>query len=255
MFFILCLIISMILFISKIENSNIITVIYILFTIFMILTYFKNKKISYLRYLYILWVLVSILTFIFFFNVKNIISIVICTILVVVNYLSEKNKVKKDQVIKKDIVEIPKKIEVKKEKIHLPNNIAEDDFENEIKQLYIDMQKYFSSLEYDNLKKILSDELYSQFKNQMLHLEKSNKRAIRDILKIYDFKINDYDTKKNCVNVSISVIENKYTKYLDNTTLSKSMIYDSCYEIELLKKDRWIINNLKLLCSHSKRID
>lgn len=253
-FVIISILISVIIYCSKVRNDFIFSIDYLLFTIFMFITYFKNEKISYLRYLYLFWILITILLLIFSFNTINIILIIVSALFIVINYFKQNKSKQKKIIIKKDNIVINKKID-NKPKIHLPSNIADAEFEKNIKGLYLNMQNYFSNFDYINLKKILSSNLYEQFNNQMKHLENTNKQPIRKIEKIYDFKINDFDNSTGMVKVSISVIEEKYTEYLDKPEYTRKMIYDSCYELDLIKKDKWIINNLKLLCSHSKRID
>ena len=138
----------------------------------------------------------------------------------------------------------------------LPPDFDIDEFENISKELYVNMQLYFSNLNYENLKKILSEELYLQFEKQMNHLQKNNKRSIRDNIEFIDFKINDYNELNGELNIKISigVVEDKYTKIVDDTSEIKKMRYENYYELELIKNtENWVINKLKLIYSHSKK--
>ena len=138
--------------------------------------------------------------------------------------------------------------------IELPSNFDIDNFEEKVKQLYIDMQTYFMNLEYDNLKSILGDKIYEQFSSQMEHLEKTNKRAMRENIDIFDFKINDYKkvNNKTTITVSIGVNEDKYTKYLDKDN-HRVIRYESYYELILEGITDYKIIELKLLYCHSKK--
>ena len=85
----------------------------------------------------------------------------------------------------------------------------------------------------------------------MKHLEKNNKRSVRENIEYVDFKINDYEN--NSVKVSIGVLEDKYTKYLDNDNY-RPMSYENYYELIIVSRDnKYIINSLNLLYSHSKK--
>lgn len=170
--------------------------------------------------------------------------IVTCIIVIVRKYKPKEEK--------KEIIEEPK---IKKETLvvntELPEEFDVKEFEIEIKKLYMDLQKYFSILDYDNIKRILDVEIYKQYETQMKYLEKNNKYSIKDNIEFIDFKINDYDNKS--IKVSIGVLEDKYTKYINNDNY-KPLSYENYYELEIVLRNRkYIIKNLKLLYSHSKK--
>ena len=157
----------------------------------------------------------------------------------------------------KEIIEEEEEIEEEPEKetvainTELPKDFDIDEFEYEVKDLYVKLQKYFSELDYENIKNILDNDIYNQYESQMKHLEKNNKRSVRENIEYVDFKINDYEN--NSVKVSIGVLEDKYTKYLDNDNY-RPMSYENYYELIIVSRDnKYIINSLNLLYSHSKK--
>ena len=178
------------------------------------------------------------------------IIILICTIIVgvivcFIRLYKPKNK---------EIEEVEEEIEEEETVVvntELPENFDIEEFEYEVKELYIKLQNYFSELDYDSLKDILDSDIYNKYETQMKHLEKCNKRSIRENIEYIDFKINDYEN--NSVKVSIGVLEDKYTKYLDNDNY-KPMSYENYYELIIVSRDnKYIISSLNLLYSHSKK--
>jgi len=156
--------------------------------------------------------------------------------------IEEDEEIEEEPIIKKETVvintELPKEFNVK-------------EFEEEVKKIYVELQEYFSNLDYENLKNILDTDIYNQYEAQMKHLEKGNKRSIRENIEYVDFKINDYEN--NSVKVSIGVLEDKYTKYLDNDNY-RPISYENYYELIIVSIDnKYIINSLNLLYSHSKK--
>ena len=186
-------------------------------------------------------------------KVLAIIIILICTVIVglIVAFI-RLYKPKTKEVIEEDEFEE----EIFKEETvvintELPKDFDIDEFEYEVKDLYIKLQEYFSKLDYENIKNILDTDIYNQYESQMKHLEKNNKRSVRENIEYVDFKINDYDN--NSVKVSIGVLEDKYTKYLDNDNY-RTFSYENYYELIITSRNnKYIINNLKLLYSHSKK--
>ena len=250
-------ILSIVIFLTKIDNNLIFLIIYMGLTIYFIFNFFNDEKIIYLRYIYILYVLISILFIIFSFNLISFIALIILTTVVIVQYYKNKN-IKKKNIEIKNVVKKEIKKEVKKEikKVTIKGDIASEKLESDIKKLYNDVQEYFMNLEYDKLKKILGDNLYQQFIKQMVQLEKYNKRAIRENIDIFDYKVNNVNKKDNLViiNASIGVVEDKYTKYLDKPNNIRKITYESYYDIEVMKENnRLKLENLKIIYSHSKK--
>ena len=248
-YFLFTIIFTIIIVCTKINNIYILTVIYSSISLYLIFNYYKKKELDYKRYLYILWVLLSFMLDIFFFSITNIVVTILLFIIIMFQYYLLK-KCTCNKVIKEE----PKLVNKPVINIELPSNFDIDNFEENVKQLYIDMQTYFMNLEYDNLKGILGDKIYEQFSSQMEHLEKTNKRAMRENIDIFDFKINDYKkvNNKTTITVSIGVNEDKYTKYLDKDN-HRVIRYESYYELILTHISSWKIEELKLLYCHSKK--
>lgn len=249
-YFLFVIIFTSFIMFSKINNIYIISVFYIAISLYFILNLFKKTELDYKRYIYLLWILLTIVLYIFFFSIFNVlISLLILGMIILQMLLHADNSSKKE--INKEEKKV-KKVEIN---IELPKDFDVDKFEEESKKLYIDMQTYFMNLEYDNLKNILNDTMYEQFSSQMQHLEKNNKRAMRENIDIFDFKINEYEKRESeeTLKVSIGVYEDKYTKYLDSKNEPRIIGYESYYELTLTKNTNWIISNLKLLYSHSKK--
>lgn len=220
---------------------------------FFMLYYFNNIKCVYLRELYILWILITLLLNIFYFSIFNIIiSVFICLALIMQLYIIRSRKEKK-------IIEKTEISEVKLSKttinVELPDDFDNDKFMEEAKQLYIDMQKYFTNFEYEKLYSILSEDIYVQFEKQMQQFEKNNKVAVRDNIKVIDFKINGYEETDDIltVKINIGVLEDKYTKLKDSLQVKNNCCYESYYEITLVKDNLWRIEGLKLINSRSKQ--
>ncbi len=161
---------------------------------------------------------------------------------------------KKKKVIdikKEDIQKVEEKRVIKVIPQNLPDNFNFDEFENEVKKLYINIQKSFMNFNYEYLEKHLSPTLYSQYKKQMDNLRKNNKVAVRSNINYTDFIFNDFDN--NTFNVSIGVFEDKYTKNLNDKDRLTGITYESYYELVIIKKEELILDSLKLVYSHSKR--
>lgn len=243
-YFLFTIIMFFIVIFTKISNLYLITIAYISISIYLIINNSGIEKLNYKRYLYLLWILLTIMIDLFFFSIINIIVSSLVFVIICIQVFFKKKKTNMEVVSEK------------KEKepilnVDLPSDFNVNEFEKATKKLYIDMQTYFMNLDYDSLKRILGDNLYEQFKLQMDHLEKINKRAIRDNIEIIDFIINEYDTLT--IKVCIGVYEDKYTKDLNNKSKTRIISYENYYELILEKKESWIIQDLKLLYSHSKR--
>lgn len=246
---ILIFLVSIIIIFTKIDNIFILFSIYIGLSIYLLFNYFNDKKISYIRYMYILFTLITILFLIFTFSITSIIVSIVMYIIVITHYFLSKED-EPEPIIDKPEIKVP---EVKTNPIII-DNIDEESFINQVKELYIDMQTYFMNLEYEKLNSILGDDLYNQFKTQMEHLDKTNKRAIRENIEIFDYKILNVNKTNNCITVNIGVIEDKYTKYLDRPDDIKKISYESFYDVDIVKYDDvFKIENLKLVYSHSKK--
>ena len=249
-----------IILLTPINNNYSFTVLYIVFSFYMMTNYYSNIKLTYMSHLYLFWFLITVLINIFMFGLVSIITTCVIFVLILIQYFyQEKKKEELIKALKKKREERNKKKErirvAEPEVKKIPNFLEEDNFEEISKKLYKDMQKYFMDLNYNNLEKILDTNLYNQFKKQMNSLERSNRRAIRDNIEIFDYQINNYNNKDNMlfVSVNICVYEDKYTLNLDNKDGARKASYESCYEVEYIKDKEFKISNLKLIYSHSKK--
>lgn len=249
-YFIPTIVLMLLIYLIPIDNFICLSVIYIAISLYLIFNYFTKNNFSVKEYIYLFWMLLTLMLNILFVSLINVIISIIILIIVVIQFIHNLKSKEESKLI----------TEIKKEPItiintKLPNDFDVENFERQIKQIYINMQTYFMNFDYDNLKNILTEDMYNQFESQMKHLEKGNKRAIRENIEFIDFKINDYINNSGFtkVTISIGVYEDKYTKYTDNPNLGKRVSYENYYELVLENSDRWIIQNLKLLYSHSKR--
>lgn len=186
-------------------------------------------------------------------KILAIIIILICTVIVgcIVAFIRLYKPKEKEIIEEEEEIEEEPEEETVIINTELPKDFDIDEFEYEVKDLYVKLQKYFSELDYENIKYILDNDIYNQYESQMKHLEKNNKRSVRENIEYVDFKINDYEN--NSVKVSIGVLEDKYTKYLDNDNY-RPMSYENYYELIIVSRDnKYIINSLNLLYSHSKK--
>ena len=200
----------------------------------------------------------------------------------------EKVEEKKEAVIEeKEEDEEPEEVSI----INYPDDFDEKNFLKEAFLLYKNVQTDFMNFEYDNLMHSLGIDMYNQYSKQMKSLQERNKQAVRvninlDKIQTESF-IQDKDCYKAVINMAIS--EDKYMKGVDEEfrLTSARVRYESCYSITLIKRhkkkivrkchncnekiqgnpykcplcdsmllettDNWIMVDLKLLCSHSKK--
>lgn len=156
----------------------------------------------------------------------------------------KKKEIKKDKKIEhKNIVKVIPK--------NLPDDFDFKAFEKEVKDLYINIQEAFMNYNYEYLESHLSKTLYSQYKKQMDSLKLNDRVAIRSNINYIDFIFNEFNDNKFIV--SIGVYEDKYTKKVNEKDKLTGVTYESYYELIIIKKDYLILDNLKLVYSHSKK--
>ena len=202
----------------------------------------------------------------------------------------EKSKEEEIEPKKEEIADLEKPDE-EKPIINFPNNFDEDKFLEEIFVLYKDIQDDFMNFEFDSIMKKLGLEMYEQFTKQMKSLKNRNKQSVRtnitlDKIQIISF-IQDKDSYISTINISVT--EDKYIKGMKDALriTSSGVKYESCYNItvENIHKKKtvkkcnncneknvnnaskcpkcdsmlietpgtWIMTDLKLVCSHSKK--
>ncbi len=175
--------------------------------------------------------------------------------------------------------------------INYPDNFDEKKFLKEIFDLYKNIQDDFMNFEYDNLMHELGIELYNQYSKQMQSLHDRGKQAVRVNINLDKIQTESFAQENDCYRavINIAVSEDKYMKGMEETfrLTSARVRYESCYSITVIKRhkkriarkchncnekvqgnpykcpycesmllesvDNWIMTDLKLLCSHSKK--
>lgn len=244
---------SIVIMITPLDNYLIYSFSYLLMSIYIIFNICGNTLQKKHLLIYSLYILTfTIFNVMWFSKINILISLII--ILMIIHKFGKKTNTKKMEESNEEETALEKKditINVK-----LPVDFDIEEFEHIAKKLYIDMQTYFMNLEYLNLERILSKNLYQQFSTQMHLLEKNNKCAVRDNIEFFDFKLNDFmETNNNqlIIKTSIGVIEDKYTRVYNSDIKKSNCRYESYYEVVYTKKEDWSIDSLKLIYSHSKR--
>jgi Tim44-like domain. len=167
----------------------------------------------------------------------------------------------------------------------------EKEFLKESFLLYKDIQTNFMNFEYDGLMKDLGLDIYNQFSKQMKNLESKNKQSVRINISLDKIQTASFVQGKEYDEavINLAVIEDKYMKGIEEgfRLTSSRVRYESCYNITLIKRhkkkivrkchicnekvqgnpnkcpecntmllesaDNWIMTDLKLVCSHSKK--
>lgn len=248
-YILILILLDLLIFFTPLDNSLILSCNYLIISIYLIFNVFSNitgKKIS---LVYLVYIFSLILLNIFLLSSTNIFLSIILLILII--YQIKKTR-------KKTTIAIENQEPEKKDitiNVDLPLDFGIEEFEHIAKEMYINMQTYFMNFEYEKLENILEKNLYKQFLNQMKVLEENDKCAVRENFEFIDFKINDFKDIDNklVINISLGVIEDKYTRSMDSKIKKDNCSYESYYEIVYMKKKEWFISNLKLIYSHSNR--
>jgi len=174
---------------------------------------------------------------------------------------------------------------------NFPDDFNEDKFLEDVFSLYKDIQDDFMNFKFDSIMKKLGIEMYEQFAKQMKSLKNRNKQSVRTNIELDKIQTVSFVQNKDSyvATVNISVVEDKYIKGMKDTLriTSSGVKYESCYTItvENIHKKRtvkkcnncneknvnnaskcpkcdsmliesagkWIMTDLKLVCSHSKK--
>lgn len=199
----------------------------------------------------------------------------------------KKEKKEKKVVIEKEEDEINQDFPL----INFPKDFNEKDFLKNAFLLYKNIQINFMNFEYDELMTKLGIDIYNQFSKQMKSLESRNKQSVRVNINLDKIQTISFTQKKEYYEsvINLSVLEDKYMKGVDEEfrLTSARVRYESSYNITLVKRhkkkiirkcyscnekiqgnpnkcpicntmllentDNWIITDLKLICSHSKK--
>ncbi len=232
-----CLFSLLVLFLP-INNIHISTVIYLVISFYLFINYFANIEYPYLRQLYVGFMLItSVYNFICFSLVSVILSAIISFIFFLQYFLIRHRSKEVEEIL----IEPTLDDDLPKEEYGVSEikNIAE--------KLYLKMQEYFTTFDYDNLRDILGKELFQQFEKQMHSLEKTNRQAVRDNIIFTDFRL--ISTDDNIIVVDIGVQEDKYT--ISENIHPNAVRYDSHYEVYITNNDSYRIERLNLIYSRS----
>ncbi len=175
--------------------------------------------------------------------------------------------------------------------INYPEDFDEKEFLKEAFLLYKNIQTDFMNFEYNNLMNELGIDMYNQYSKQMKSLQDKNKQAVRVNINLDKIQTESFVQEKDCYKavINMAVSEDKYMKGISEAfrLTSARVRYESCYSITMVKRhkkkivrkcyncnekiqgnpskcpmcnamlletiDNWIIVDLKLVCSHSKK--
>ena len=189
--------------------------------------------------------------------------------------------------VSKDEVEEEKEVSL----INYPDEFDEKDFLKEVFLLYKDIQTDFMNFEYDSLMHKLGIDMYNQYSKQMKSLQDREKQAVRVNIKLDKIQTESFIQEKDCykATINMAISEDKYMKGINEELrlTSARVRYESCYNVTIVKRhkkkivrkcnncnekiqgnpykcplcetmlleatDNWIMTDLKLLCSHSKK--
>lgn len=189
--------------------------------------------------------------------------------------------------IPKEEVEEEKEVSL----INYPDEFDEKDFLKEAFLLYKDIQTDFMNFEYDSLMHKLGIDMYNQYSKQMKSLQDREKQAVRVNIKLDKIQTESFIQEKDCykATINMAISEDKYMKGINEELrlTSARVRYESCYNVTIVKRhkkkivrkcnncnekiqgnpykcplcetmllessDNWIMTDLKLLCSHSKK--
>lgn len=202
---------------------------------------------------------------------------------------NDKNAVVEETVVETKKEEVEEKKEVLA--INYPDDFDEKDFLKEAFLLYKNIQTDFMDFEYDSLMHKLGIDMYNQYSKQMKSLQEREKQAVRVNIKLDKIQTETFIQEKDCYKavVNMAISEDKYMKGINEELrlTSARVRYESCYSVTLVKRhkkkivrkcnncnekiqgnpykcpmcetmllestDNWIMVDLKLLCSHSKK--
>lgn len=203
--------------------------------------------------------------------------------------LLNKEKEDKKEVVAEVQEEVVKEEEVAV--INYPEDFDEKNFLKEAFLLYKNVQTDFMNFEYDNLMHELGLDMYNQYSKQMKSLQEKERQAVRVNINLDKIQTESFIQDKDCYRavINMAISEDKYMKGIDEELrlTSARVRYESCYSITVIKRhkkkvvrkchdcgekvqgnpykcpmceamllesaDNWIMVDLKLLCSHSKK--
>jgi len=237
----------------------------------------------------ILILVLIVLSWVFFIKEVSQFPIIVLVISCIILILAIPIKEKKEEIEEEQIKE-EKLIDNDAPAINFPKNFNEQKFLTTVFDLYKSIQENFMNFKYDELMSNLGLDIYNQFSVQMKKLQTRNKQSVRtniELDKIETISFAQYDGYNEAV-VNLVVLEDKYMKNQkeEKKKTSSGVRYESGYSITLINRDTkksvkkcsnctekianqtkcpkcktmlveatntWIMTDLKLLGSHSKK--
>lgn len=114
-----------------------------------------------------------------------------------------------------------------------------DEFKQIISKKFIDIQKSWMNFDYDNLRKLCTDELYNQYKTLLEVLKLKNEQNVMSDFNVKNISIY-YVKKVNNVTIINVYLDIQFRDYVINTNNNKvvrgnkNIYFNNCYELEFI---------------------
>lgn len=111
-----------------------------------------------------------------------------------------------------------------------------EEFKNKINKHFIDVQESWMNFDYDNLRKLCTDELYNQYKTQLEILKLKNEQNIMSDFSVKEVSIYDVKKVNNIIEISV-YLDIKFRDYVINTNSNKvvrgdkNIYFNNSYEL------------------------
>ena len=139
--------------------------------------------------------------------------------------------------------------EIEDDNYHNYFKISKDELKNKISKQFIDIQESWMNFDYENLRKLCTDELYNQYKTLLETSKLKNEQNIMSDFLVKEISI--YDVKQINDIIKINVyLDIKFKDYVISTKNnkvvrgSKNIFFNNSYELEFVKS----INNKITKC-------
>lgn len=127
-------------------------------------------------------------------------------------------------------------------------NMDKGQFKNKIKNNFINVQTSWMNFNYDDLRKLCTDELYNQYKTLLEALKIKSEQNIMSDFEVK--KISIYNIKKinNITEISV-YLDIEFRDYVINTNTkkivrgNKNVIFNNCYELTYVMSDKDKLTN------------
>ena len=129
--------------------------------------------------------------------------------------------------------------------------ISKEELKNKINKHFIDVQESWMNFNYDDLRKLCTDELYNQYKTQLETLKLKNEQNIMNDFNVKEVSIYDIKKVNNIIEISV-YLDIKFRDYVINTINNKvvrgnkKIYFNNSYELTFVMS-----NNNKITNCHS----